>query len=551
MNISKLAEKIEKTIGSMKFAVVIILFFAISLAVGTFVESYLGTDFVNRLIYKSVPFMLLQFLMFLSIFVATLLRMPFKKRLYGFYVLHLGLLLLFIGSFVTYYAGVDGSLTLPPNSPNNIVVIPRDILKIQIYDTSKNKIGSYEYKLPYNALNTQLNLRLDKHIPDETLGDLKDLILKDFYPFADKELKWISDDSYSHHAATLHLYNDRFGEKFSMALHDKSDFPSSKTMGLLNIHYMPTALAPCFGSEDKDSYIIWDVKSEKCFTQKQIGAKISKTKKDRKFLVFPDPTNSEAYIKFFPDFSPLPISNDMKVIQTSPFRVLSKTLFEKKPHLFIFGQSVAFYEKDEDKWSWKKFSETQIVQLPWMDFKLRLIEFKKNHYPKLIPVYTYPIQENGKLIKGDLRVVKVTSDAKEFYVTNKKPTALQFGDRQIDMVIDNKSIKLPYELNLSRFKMDKNPGTNNPASYESFVTLFTGKETKKSHVYMNNPLKHKNFTFYQASYFESKTGFGSVLSVNFDPGRWLKYLGSILFVLGCIWHFGLRKLAIFNKKQEQ
>ena len=90
--------------------------------------------------------------------------------------------------------------------------------------------------------------------------------------------------------------------------------------------------------------------------------------------------------------------------------------------------------------------------------------------------------------------------------------------------------------------MNTDPGTNNPASYESFVSVFAGTQgAQKHHIYMNNPLKFKAFTFYQASYFETNQGYGSVLSVNYDPGRPWKYLGSFLIVLGSIWHFILRR----------
>jgi len=123
----------------------------------------------------------------------------------------------------------------------------------------------------------------------------------------------------------------------------------------------------------------------------------------------------------------------------------------------------------------------------------------------------------------------------------------QNGER-ITFELSKKQLLLPYELVLDQFKMDTDPGTNNPASYESFVTLFKGNEGSTKHrVFMNNPLKYKNFTFYQASYFQTNEGpYGSVLSVNFDPGRFWKYLGSFLLVFGSIWHFVLRKKPILK-----
>ena len=108
--------------------------------------------------------------------------------------------------------------------------------------------------------------------------------------------------------------------------------------------------------------------------------------------------------------------------------------------------------------------------------------------------------------------------------------------------IDKESLTLPYELSLTNFKMDKDPGTNNPASYESFVQLFSKDGATDHHIYMNNPLKFDGLTFYQASYFEvGPEQYGSVLSVNLDPGRPVKYFGSLLLVLGSMWHFLIRR----------
>jgi hypothetical protein len=60
-------------------------------------------------------------------------------------------------------------------------------------------------------------------------------------------------------------------------------------------------------------------------------------------------------------------------------------------------------------------------------------------------------------------------------------------------------------------------------------------------VSMNEPMKYGGFTFYQASYVDAQPRpTTSIFSVNQDPGRWLKYLGSLLIVLGSIWLFGMK-----------
>ena len=86
--------------------------------------------------------------------------------------------------------------------------------------------------------------------------------------------------------------------------------------------------------------------------------------------------------------------------------------------------------------------------------------------------------------------------------------------------------------------------SNRAASYESEVLVEgTDKQVKIS---MNEPLVHKRYTFYQASFQEDPQGraTASILSVNYDPGRWLKYLGSALIVLGAIIMFYFRRLLL-------
>ena len=87
------------------------------------------------------------------------------------------------------------------------------------------------------------------------------------------------------------------------------------------------------------------------------------------------------------------------------------------------------------------------------------------------------------------------------------------------------------------------------ASYESVVTLPDGSDQLIS---MNEPLKHAGFTFYQASFESDPSGrpTASVLSVNRDPGRGLKYFGSLLIVLGSIHLFYMKRRAWMQAKQK-
>ena len=535
-NLIKTYKKFERTVGGLKFAVVIISIFTISLVYGTFMESYHGAEFANRLVYKSWWFMAIQGLMFLSILMATLIRLPARRQLYGFYTIHAGLIILFIGSFITYISGVDGTIQLMPNSPSNKVMISEDLLRIEFPKRKK----AITFALPFKAYENNIN------------GNYEDIKIGRYLPSATNKLAWRKSDELVEHASRYMIFNEQRGiaQELTLALNPASDFKSTTKLGPLSIHYMPKTLTSCFGLQSKSGFLIWNTENGECFTPEEKNIHTSKTTQGNTFLTF---KYNDSWLKFFPDFSPLPINDDLTRREDTPYRVFSRSIFQDKPHLFVFGKSAAYYVKRKQKWVVKDF-ENDILNLPWMGFQMRLLEHVDGQYPVKVPSFTRPIQDSGKIIDGDMKAVEVSIFGTNYWVTSENPLILDNGKEQIRIMITQKQLVLPYQINLDNFKMEKNPGTNSPASYESFVTLLDGRTDKggvKHHVFMNNPLKYDGFTFYQSSYFAiGPEEYGSVFSVNFDPGRPIKYLGSLLLVLGSIWHYIIRRKRRKKKSTE-
>lgn len=532
----KVGNQIERQLGSLKFAVIIILLFSISMIAGTFLESYYGTDFANRTVYKTMPFMLIQFGMLLSIIFAVYLRIPFKKRLSGFYTIHAGLVIIGVGSLITYVAGVDGSLTLAPNEPNRQVILSKDVLKFTYPEIGKQVTS----ELPYSAFATTLNEKYE------------DISVLEYLPFAEGKFTWADAiNKYPENApihSSVYFFKNPFAEEnVTLSLHPEAagDFQSTVTMGPLSFNYMPANLASCFESGNASGFIIWNSETADCFTPEEKGFPVKATSSNNRFVVV---KKDDKLLTFFPDFSPFPMDTSFQVDQKSPVRVLSKKLFEEKPTLFLFGKRLAFFNKDEKRWHVEDIEEKgKSVVLPWMGAEISLLQHQDKLVPYNVPVATIPVQKNGSLIKGDLRAVRLEILGKEYWVSNYSPLSLAIAGKKVIIEVTKETLQLPFELALTQFKMDKDPGTNNPASYESFVKLFSNGEMTNHHVFMNNPLKYGGFTFYQASYSQDNAGnYNSTLSVNVDQGRGLKYLGSLMLVLGAVWHYNLNK----KKKKE-
>lgn len=521
----KALKKVESVIGNMKFAVVIILLFAISLVYGTFMESYHGREFANKLVYKSWWFMGMQAVMFLSILTATLARLPVKKKLYGFYTLHSGLLILFIGSFLTYSIGVDGMMELLPNQPTNKVSVQED--RFMVYYPEGNVKS---FALPTSAF------------PSDMSYEEENLKIKRYLPFSKLEKQWRpSSKSEEMTSATYTMFNEMVTQELTLSLHPQSDFQSMQKMGPLSVHYMPKSLYSCFIKDSKSGFLLWDTLNDKCVSAEEGGFDVGETPTKNRFMVVP---KDGKFLKFFPDFSPMPLNDDLTKQVNSPYRAFSKSLFEQKPNLFLFGNKLVFYSKRKG-WQGKEFASKKQIRLPWMNFKIVLDRYETNKYPVEIPVYTRPVQDSGEIVEGGLKSILVEYYGKDYWIRSDGPLALEGGGKTIRFKIGTKELLLPYQITLSRFKMDKNPGTNDPASYESFVELLDGRNTNGSrehHVFMNNPLKYDEFTFYQSSYFQvGPEQYGSAFSVNYDPGRPLKYFGSFLLVFGSAWHFFIRR----------
>ena len=111
----------------------------------------------------------------------------------------------------------------------------------------------------------------------------------------------------------------------------------------------------------------------------------------------------------------------------------------------------------------------------------------------------------------------------------------------------NRIHNLDFDLKLKKFTVGRYQGTMRAASYESVVDT---PDASGVTISMNEPLKYKGFTFYQASFNEDDQGkpTASILSVNRDPGRPFKYLGSLLIVFGSAYMFWFKRAALARAK---
>jgi len=101
-----------------------------------------------------------------------------------------------------------------------------------------------------------------------------------------------------------------------------------------------------------------------------------------------------------------------------------------------------------------------------------------------------------------------------------------------------KEIPLPFTIKLDHFKAEFHPGTDVAKSFESLVTITTGSLKRQVRIYMNNPLRYKDYTVYQASYDTDSSGKQhSTLAVVKNFARAMPYMACFTVFFGLALHF--------------
>jgi len=130
------------------------------------------------------------------------------------------------------------------------------------------------------------------------------------------------------------------------------------------------------------------------------------------------------------------------------------------------------------------------------------------------------------------------------YGEESEPTAVSIGGQNYNFILRHKHFPLPFSIRLDKFKAEFHPGTDMAKSYQSLVTITTGTLQRQVRIYMNNPLRYKDYTVYQASYdTDSSSGKQeSTLAVVKNYARVLPYIACFSVFFGLALHFLIQAL---------
>lgn len=132
-------------------------------------------------------------------------------------------------------------------------------------------------------------------------------------------------------------------------------------------------------------------------------------------------------------------------------------------------------------------------------------------------------------------------DGRNVILFGGESTPTKIGDRYF--MLRHRRYPLPFLLKLKKFKAEFHPGTQVASSFESFVEVIKNNTARDVRIFMNNPLREKDFTFYQASYDADAMGRQySTLAVVKNAGQVLPYIACFAVFFGLALHFILAAL---------
>jgi hypothetical protein len=124
------------------------------------------------------------------------------------------------------------------------------------------------------------------------------------------------------------------------------------------------------------------------------------------------------------------------------------------------------------------------------------------------------------------------------------------GDAVYGLALRYRRAYLPFTIHLKDFRHDTFTGTSIARNFSSDIRIVdpehaTDRETR---IWMNNPLRYRGLTFYQASY--KPDGSGTVLQVVRNPGWLMPYIACALVAGGMIVHFAMSLIAFLRRRSK-
>lgn len=432
---------------------VLLLLYALSMAVATFVENDYGTPVAKALIYNSWWFEMIMVLLIVN-FIGNIRRYRlWKREKWPLLTFHLAFIIIFIGGAVTRYISFEGAMHIREGESSDEVISDANFFKVQI--TDGEQALAYD-DVPALLISKDVPFYLKPFRSDYTaeynfMGKRLKMRVLDYIPRAQDSL--IANSNGSKTLQLVTLVNDQRENKYIASgsvqlIQNILVSYNQETPGAINLSDSEGTLR--ISSPLEGSYMIMatkdngEVKANTAYDDFHLRALYNF---GGLIFVVPQPPTTGKVVHYEGDTRINEGDPDMLIMELSAQNDVDTVSF-------LGGQGITGFQHQSEV--------------------------------------------------GGLTV------------------SLGYGARIYNT---------PFQLKLTKFNMEKYPGSNSPAAYSSHVAIVENGRETPYHIYMNHILDQGGYRFFQSSYDPDEKG--TVLSVNHDYwGTNITYLGYALLFLG-------------------
>ena len=131
---------------------------------------------------------------------------------------------------------------------------------------------------------------------------------------------------------------------------------------------------------------------------------------------------------------------------------------------------------------------------------------------------------------------QITDGIYGIFLGQRTPDRFTLNDQDFFTEFRRKRTYLPFAIQLTDFEKIMHPGTDIAKSYSSEVNLIENDNSRRILIKMNEPLRHRGYTFYQASFIDDLPRETTVLATVKNHGRLFPYISSIIMSIGLLIH---------------
>ena len=129
-----------------------------------------------------------------------------------------------------------------------------------------------------------------------------------------------------------------------------------------------------------------------------------------------------------------------------------------------------------------------------------------------------------------------------------RPVNLQGAGKSYQIVLRPKRFYKPFSIQLLEFRHDRYAGTEIAKNFSSRIRLMdpAQREDRESLIFMNNPLRYRGYTFFQAGFENNDTT--TILQVAQNPSWLVPYISCALIVFGMLLQFGMHLVSFVRRR---